>query len=210
MNKYYQPKCKKCRRAAQKLFLKGERCNTSKCAMVKRNFPPGIHGSKGYPRLTEYGIQIAEKQKAKRYYNLLEKQFSNYFAKASGQKGNTEERFFQLLERRLDNVIFQLGLAESRNKARQIIGHGHIQVNGKKVTIPSFQVRINDEISISPKSLESKVLFKTLAEKLKSKEVANWLLLDKENLKAKVVDMPSVDNIPSDLDFKLIVEFYSR
>ena len=203
------PKCKQCRRAGQKLFLKGDRCNTAKCAMVKRNFPPGIHGNKGYGRLTDYGVQLREKQKAKKIYRLMEKQFKNYFFKANQSKENTENILLQLLEMRLDNVIFRAGFAKSRDFARQLISHNHFLVNGKKVNTPSYQVKINDIVSIKEKSTDSKA-FANIKEQLKKTEPVSWLSVDPSKLEAKIVDKPSLEETKGEFDPKLIIEFYSR
>lgn len=209
MARNLDPKCKQCRRAGQKLFLKGERCNSPKCAMVKRNFPPGIHGSKGYGRLTDYGVQLREKQKAKKIYRLMEKQFKSYFTKAHKSKENTENILLQLLEMRLDNVIFRAGFAKSRDFARQLISHGHFQVNGKKVTTPSYQVKINDIISIKEKSIASKA-FANIKEQLKKVEPTSWLSVDPGKLEAKIVDNPKIEETKGEFDPKLIIEFYSK
>ncbi len=203
------PKCKQCRREGTKLFLKGERCATSKCALVKRPYPPGQHGPKGAPKMTGYGTQLREKQKAKKIYNLLEKQFSNYFQKAVKVKGNTGEQLLRFLELRLDNVVFLLGFAPSRKKARQMVNHGHILVNDKKVNIPSYQLKVNDIISIRKKSRENEA-FKDLDKSLQKYEAPKWLLLDTKELKGKVLNHPTQDDLKQPVDLKLIIEFYSR
>lgn len=209
MAKYTGPKCRLCRREGQKLFLKGERCHTSKCAMVKRNFPPGMHGTKGYPRLTSYGTQLREKQKVKRIYNIMEKQFRNYFDASTKQQGNTEELLFQKLEMRLDNVVYRLKFTKSRAQARELVKHGHIRVNGKQVDIPSYQVRIGDIITIADSSKDSKA-FAKVKEDVKNLEALPWLTLDAKLLEAKVVDKPSEELIKGEFDLKPIIEFYSR
>ena len=160
-------KCKQCRRAGQKLFLKAERCTTAKCSMVKRNFPPGAHGIKGYGRLTDYGNQLREKQKAKKIYRILEQQFRNYILKANQAKANSEKILIELLEMRFDNVIYRAGFAKSRDLARQLINHNHFLVNGKRIDIPSYQVRIGDLISIKAKSSKLK-FFSNLNEQIKN------------------------------------------
>lgn len=205
------PQCKKCRRAGEKLFLKGEKCNSPKCPMVKRSFPPGAHGAKGQARLTDYGKQLKEKQKAKRIYGLREKQFRSYFEKAFKKTGNTVELLLMILENRLDNVVYRLGLASSRAKARQLVTHAHFKVNGKKVDIPSYQVKNGDEITIREKSLESPV-FKDLSEKLKDKEkeIVSWLDLDAKELKGKVIGKPDTKNAGLNIDWRMIIEFYSK
>lgn len=209
MARNLNPKCKQCRRTGQKLFLKGERCNSPKCAMVKRNFPPGVHGSKGYQRLTDYGVQLMEKQKAKKIYGLMETQFKNYFQKASKSKGNTEGILLQLLEMRLDNVIFRLGFASSRDLARQQVLHKHCLVNNKTINIPSYQVKIGDLISLKPASQDLKI-FSNLKERLNKAETTSWLSLDLTKLEAKVIDHPKLEEAKGEFDPKLIVEFYSK
>ena len=203
------PQCKKCRRAGEKLFLKGEKCEGAKCTLTKRNFTPGLHGNKGFKRLTNYGKQLVEKQKAKRMYGLREKQFRNYFDKAFKKIGKTGEILFEMLESRLDNTIFRLGIAKSRTQARQIVSHAHIEVNGKKVNIPSYQVKIGDIISVREKSLKMP-LFSNIKEELEKKETVSWLNLDKKELKGKVTSMPSSADISLNVDWQSIVEFYSK
>lgn len=209
MSKNLEPKCRKCRRENVKLMLKGERCYSSKCGMVKRAYPPGVHGAKGAPRLTEYGTQLREKQKAKRYYGLLEKQFSNYYKKAATQKGNTVDNFMQALEMRFDNVVHLLGFAASRYQARELVNHGHFLVNKKKVNIPSYQVKVNDEITLREKSQNNK-FFQEVIKTLAKKTVPEWLDLDAKTLKAKVLEGPKTTTVKTIFDPKLIIEFYSR
>lgn len=203
------PKCKQCRREGQKLFLKGDRCNSPKCAMVKRNFPPGVHGGKGYGRQTGYGIQLREKQKAKRIYGLLERQFENYFAKAKKAKGNTEESFLQNLEMRLDNIIYKAGFAKSRNAARQAILHNCFLVNGKKVNIPSFLTKPGNIITLKEKSKDFKI-FSNLKEQTKKLESFSWFAVNPDKMEIKITDKPRLEEIKSEFDPKLIIEFYSR
>ncbi len=202
-------KCKQCRREKQKLFLKGDRCNSAKCAMVKRNFPPGIHGSKGYPRLTDYGVQLREKQKAKRIYRLMEDQFKGYFTKAQKSKNNTENILLELLEMRFDNIVFRSGLAKSRDLARQMVSHNHLLINGKKVNIPSYQVKIGDIISVKEKSQKSK-LFEKPKEQFKVSDTISWLATDSTKIEIKVTDKPSLEETKGEFDPKLIIEFYSK
>lgn len=209
MGKNLDPACKKCRRQGEKLFLKGERCYSSKCAMVKRNYPPGSHGAKGRGRLTPYGLQLREKQKAKQYYGLLEKQFSNYYQQAKRQKGNTKEILFQYLERRLDNVVYRLGFSRSHQAARQLINHGHFLVNTRKVDIPSYQVKIGDIISLRAKS-QSLPFFKELQETRGKQELPSWLIWDQEKLVGKVTNQPPATDLPKNIDLTLIIEYYSR
>lgn len=196
-----------------KLFLKGERCFSSKCALTKRNYIPGVHGVKlgRGGRMTGYGTQLREKQKAKRTYRILEAQFKKYFDEAKKKKGNTAELLFQLLERRLDNVVFQAGFATGRNLARQLVRHGHFLVNGKKVNIPSFSVKTKDKITVKPTKLKSKY-FQELAEKMKGKEkeMPEWLAFDSKQGEVTVVGMPEWQKTEPNFDLKQVIEFYSR
>ncbi|MBN1325905.1 30S ribosomal protein S4 [Candidatus Falkowbacteria bacterium] len=201
-------KCKQCRREGTKLFLKGERCMSPKCAMVKRNFPPGVHGGKGYPRSTSYGLQLREKQKTKKIYRLLEAQFYNYFVKASKSRANTEEVLFQLLEMRFDNIIYRAGFAKSRDLARQLIGHKHFLVNNKRVNIPSYRIKVGDTISVKEKSLMLKA-FSNIKEQVKKVEGLSWLSITPDKLEIKVVDKPKLADL-KEFNPKLIVEFYSK
>lgn len=201
--------CKKCRRAGQKLFLKGERCFTPKCAMIKKAYPPGVHGKKRRPALSEYGSQLAEKQKLRRIYNISEKQFKNYFKKAAKAKGVLTETLLSELETRADNIVFRLGWAESRPKARQIVSHGHILLNNKKITIPSIGIKKGDVIAIKKSSLK-KPLFKNLETKLKKYKTPSWLSVDKKELKATVSAIPLKEEVESPVDLQMIVEYYSR
>ncbi len=200
--------CKKCRRAGQKLFLKGERCYTQKCAMVRRPYAPGVHG-KARRRFSEYAQQLLEKQKVKRVYGISERQFSNYFKEVLTQKGNKEELLVQKIERRLDNVIFRLGWANSRRMARQIVNHGHVLVNGRKLDIPSYQVKEKDVIKL--KEVSQKLnLFHDLKTKLKKHEAPGWLTLDKQKIEAVIKDCPKIDNFDNVGELNRIIEFYSR
>jgi len=209
MAKEKKSKCARCRREGEKLFLKGDRCGTAKCAFTRRSYPPGVHGPKGKVRLTGYGTQLREKQKARRIYNILEKQFKNYFIKASKKKGDTSDFLLQLLEMQLDNVVYRLGFARSRQQARQVVGHGLILVNNKKVNIPSFQVKAGQTISVKPSMLE-KPLFQNLPQILKKHETPNWLAMDIGKLEGKVLGTPKKEEVKTQFDPKLIVEFYSR
>ena len=209
MSKYLGPKCKLCRREGEKLMLKGDRCNTAKCAVVKKNYPPGIHGPKGRARQSGYNMQLREKQKAKRIYNLLEKQFVLSFKRGLKQKGDAGENLMKILESRLDNVIYRLGIAASRAQARTLVNHGHFQVNGKKVNIPSFNVKTGQIIKIKPSSQTSKQ-FNNLAEKIKKTEVPGWLNWDIKDLSAKILHQPGKENFESKINTQMIVEFYSR
>ena len=203
------PVCKKCRRAGQKLFLKGERCFTPKCAMVKKPYPPGVHGRKRRRGLTEYGTQLAEKQKLKKIYGVNENQLKKYFKEAAKARGVATDVLLSKLETRIDNVIFRLGLAESRAKARQIVGHGHILLNNRKINIPSIHVKKGDLIKIKKSSL-NKPLFSSLETKLKKYNPPAWLSLDKKELTASVLAMPSKEEMEIPADLQMIVEYYSR
>lgn len=202
--------CKKCRRIGQKLFLKGERCFTPKCAMVKKPYPPGIHGKKKKRRaMSEYGAQLTEKQKICKIYNIRERQFKRYFREASREKGVIGDNIIKKLELRLDNIVFRLGFAESRKKARQIVSHGHILVNDKKINFPSFQTGSKDIIKIKKPSQEL-VLFKELKTKLKKYKPLDWLSLDKNKLEGKIISLPIQENVNIPANMQMIVEYYSR
>ena len=206
MGRYTEAKCRLCRREGEKLFLKGERCDSEKCAFSRRSYAPGQHGKVVTRRSSEYRIRLREKQKARRIYGLTERQFENYFNKASEVKGATSEKLLEYLERRLDNVVYRLGFASSRSTSRQIVRHGHILVNGKKVDIPSFQVKVNDAIKAGPKMEKS---VKELQEKFADKVPPVWLSLTSE-LEGKVVAIPKREEIDTVLEDHLIVEYYSR
>ncbi len=201
--------CKKCRRAGEKLFLKGEKCFSAQCPMIKKNFPPGVHGQKGRGRISEYGRQLIEKQKTKWIYGIQERQFKKYFEEALKKKGNTSELFFQKLETRIDNIVYRLGLAGSRRQARQLVSHGHFKVNGRKVTIPSHRLKVGDTIAVRPKSQESPI-FQNYQEKLKEREVPAWLSFELEDLTGKITNQPKLEDIETGIDWRMIVEFYSR
>jgi len=200
------PQCKQCRREGQKLFLKGARCLTEKCAIERRSYPPGEHG-RGRIKQSEYLLQLREKQKARRYYGLLEKQFRGYYQKASGQPGVTGENLLRLLERRLDNVLVRLGFAASRRQARQLVGHGHWLVNGRRVDIPSYQVRSDDVITIRPNSAAGDVV--RSATELTA-VVPPWLQADHEALTGKILKLPERAEIDTPVQESLIVELYSK
>jgi len=199
-------KCKKCRREGMKLFLKGERCLTEKCGVERRAYPPGQHG-RGRIKQSEYLLQLREKQKAKRYYGVLEKQFANYYDKASRKSGITGENLLGMLETRLDNVVYRLGFAASRAQARQLVRHGHFHVNGRRVNIPSFHVRPNDLVNIRPNSSAEAVIRD--ATDLTS-SVASWLLADHDNLTGKVLRLPERVEIDTPVQEQLIVELHSK
>jgi small subunit ribosomal protein S4 len=202
--------CRLCRREGQKLFLKGLRCFTEKCAIEKRNFVPGQHGQARRATLAGYGLQLREKQKVKRTYGLLERQFRTYVEKAERAKGPTGENLVVMLERRLDNVVWRMGLAGSRAQARQLVLHGHIRVGGRKVNIPSFLVRVGDEISLKEKMHQNAMVLeaRNLAQ---SQNVVPWLEIDRENFKARVVALPKRENVQTPpITEQLIVELYSK
>jgi len=205
----FETQCKVCRREGKKLFLKGERCNTVKCALVKRKYPPGMHGPKGYPRLSDYGRQLREKQQLRHSYFISEKQLNNYFKKAKLMAGNTEENFLRLLERRLDNVVFRAGFAGSRKKARQLVTHGNILVNGRRVDVPAYLVRIGDLVKLK----EKKSILEEAKEQFvkKSKETLPvWFNVDEKKMEVKILkDLESAD-LPREYEMELIIGFYSR
>jgi small subunit ribosomal protein S4 len=202
--------CRLCRREGQKLFLKGLRCFTEKCAIEKRNFVPGQHGQARRAKMVGYGVQLREKQKVKRTYGLLERQFRNYFEKAQRMKGATGSNLMVTLERRLDNAVYRMGLAGSRSQARQLVLHGHIRVKGQKVNIPSYQVQIGDEIALKDGMHENAMILeaRNLA---KSQGVAPWLDIDPANFKARVVALPRREDVQTPpMNEQLIVELYSK
>ena len=207
MARYTGPSCRLCRREGQKLFLKGERCYSTKCGIERRNYAPGQHGLGRRTKATEYGLQLREKQKAKRFYGLLEAQFKNYFEKAARQKGLTGENLLILLETRLDNVVYRMGFASSRKEARQLVTHNHFTVNGKKQNIPSFQVKAGDVIKVKEKSAASPK-FKEIRDMVIT--TPSWITVDTEKLEGKVVAMPRREDIDTPIAEHLIVELYSK
>ena len=208
MARYTGSVCRQCRREGTKLFLKGDRCYSEKCAINKRHTPPGMHGQ-GRKKQSEYGIQLREKQKVRRAYGVLESQFSKYYEMASNMRGVTGENMLSLLERRLDNVCYRLGFGDSRPMARQMVTHGHILVNGKKVDIASFLIKDGDVISVREKSADSE-FFKTLKEQGAARSIPKWLELNAEKLTGKVVALPKRDDVDLTIEEHLIVEYYSR
>lgn len=203
--------CKRCRRAAEKLFLKGEKCNSAKCPMIKRNFVPGMHGpTQRVGKKTNYGKQLMEKQKTKRMYGLQEIQFRNYFEKALSKVGNTGELLFRFLESRLDNVVYRLGYAPSRRQARQMVGHGHIRVDGKKVNIPSYQVKVGEVISLSERALGKKGFAEIKNKLAKIENLPAYLSLDAAKVSGKMTSQPKLGDISVNVDWRTIVEFYSK
>ena len=209
MAKYTGPSCRQCRREGVKMFLKGDRCFSDKCAIVRRSTIPGQHGAARRGMMKNYGLQLREKQKAKRYYGVLEKQFKNYYVKANATEGMTGENLLKLIERRLDNVIYRMGFAESRRDARQLVRHGHFTLNGEKVNIPSLIVKLGDEIAVKENS-KSLPKFKSLIENIDNKKNPQWLDVDKQNLTAKVVALPAREDVDFEIQENLIVELYSK
>jgi small subunit ribosomal protein S4 len=201
--------CRQCRREGLKLYLKGERCYTEKCGVERRTYPPGQPGQGRRSKASEYGLQLREKQKARRIYGVLESQFRRYFKEADRRKGITGENLLQILESRLDNVVYRLGFALSRPEARQMVKHGHFSVNGRKVSIPSFQVRAGDVVAVRETSRD-KGRFKDLAELTRNQGTMQWLEVDKENLSGKIVRLPNREEIDIPIAEHLIVELYSR
>ena len=209
MARYKGAVCRLCRREGMKLFLKGAKCFSEKCPVEKRNFAPGQHGKDRKAKIVGYGLQLREKQKTKRIYFTLEKQFRNYFERAARKPGVTGELLLQQLERRLDNVAYRMGFATSRRQARQIVRHGHVAVNGRKVNIPSYQVSVGDEIAIRENSRKLAVL--EIAKDFTSHQpTANWLEVDRENLKGRVTALPKREDINLPVNEQLIVELYSK
>ncbi|NOX36139.1 MAG: 30S ribosomal protein S4 [Calditrichaeota bacterium] len=209
MARYTGPVCKLCRREGEKLFLKGARCFSAKCSFEKRSYPPGQHGLSKRSKLSEYGIQLREKQKVKRIYGVLEKQFKNYYEKASRQKGVTGENLLKILESRLDNVVYRLGFAPSRKAARQLVLHKHFMVNGRVVNIPSYLLRPGDVVSVREKSKKLAVIHESLR-RVKDENLVPWLRLDKAKLQGEFMDVPNRQDIPIDVQESLIVELYSK
>ena len=206
MARYTGPVCRLCRREGTKLFLKGERCYTGKCAFERRSYAPGQHGQ-GRKKTTEYGIQLRTKQQARRYYGIQEGQFHKYFLMAERQEGMAGENLLRICESRLDNVVYLLGWANSRQQARQLVVHGHFKVNGKKVDIPSYLIKAGDVVSIKEKSADTES-FKTIIEANGSRPVPTWL--EKDANSAKVVNLPTREQIAAPVEEHYIVEFYSR
>lgn len=209
MARYIGPVCRLCRREGMKLFLKGERCYTEKCAIEKRNFVPGQHGKARKSKLAGYGVQLREKQKVKRIYGVLEDQFRRYFEQAERTRGITGETLLQLLERRLDNVVYRIGYATSRAQARQLVRHGHFTVNGRKVDIPSFSVKPGDVVAVRQSSRENASIVHAM-EEVKGRGVPEWLQRDGEGLSVKIGSVPTREQINLPVQEQLIVELYSK
>ncbi|MFN8547781.1 MAG: 30S ribosomal protein S4 [Candidatus Eisenbacteria bacterium] len=209
MARYLDGKCRQCRREGIRLYLKGDRCYTDKCAIERRAYAPGEHGKDRRTKLTPYGQQLREKQKARRIYGILESQFRNYFSKAERRKGITGENLLQLLETRLDNVVYRLGIAPSRNAARQVVRHGHVLVNGRRVDIPSFALRVNDTITVADASQKIPAIKDCVANRRRT-EMQAWLDFDERNMIGRLLKMPSREEIPVPVQEQLIVELYSK
>ena len=208
MSRYKDEQCRICRREGQKLFLKGSRCYTDKCSVTRRNYAPGQHGQKN-KKLSEYGTQLREKQKTKSFYGVGEKQFRGYFEAASNKKGITGEALLQILESRLDNVVYRLGYGSSRAQARQLVNHGHFEVNGTKVDIPSYLVKAGDIISVRESKKDSAIM-KEVVEVNASRPVPEWLEKDSEKLSGKVIRLASREDVDIPVEEHLIVELYSK
>ena len=209
MARNLDPKCRQCRREGEKLFLKGEKCFTDKCAIEKRNFPPGQHGQRRNQRLSDYGVQLREKQKLRRIYGVLEKQFRSYYAEADSQKGITGENLLQLLECRLDNVTYRMGLGASRTEARQIVRHNSILVNGKRVNIPSYQVKPGDTVQVAPASA-NQLRIKGAMAAAEQRGFPEWIEVDVKALKGTFKAKPQRDELPATINESLVVELYSK
>jgi small subunit ribosomal protein S4 len=207
--RYREAVCRLCRREGTKLFLKGRRCLTDKCAIEKRNFAPGQHGKARRPKIVGYGLQLREKQKVRRLYGILEDQFRTYFEKAARMRGVTGENLLLMLERRLDNVTYRLGLATSRAQARQLVRHGHIELGGRKVNIPSFPVSPGQEIAVREKSRQLPAVLQAL-DLTGNKAVPPWLEINRETLKARVVSWPKREDVNFPIQEQMIVELYSK
>jgi small subunit ribosomal protein S4 len=211
MARYTDSVCKLCRREGEKLFLKGERCVSPKCALERRPYPPGLHGRQSQFRrkVSDYGLQLREKQKARRVYGILERQFRRYFREAERRRGLTGTNLLILLESRLDNVVYRLGFAASRPQARQLVRHGHFEVNGRKVNIPSYLVQPNDVIAVCPKSRQNEY-FREIAPDLEHRAVPEWLSRDDVTMSGHVLTSPGRGDIDVSINEQLIVEYYSR
>lgn len=208
MARYTGPSCRLCRREGRKLFLKGDRCVSDKCAVVKRNSAPGQHGT-SRKKVEEYGRQLREKQTARRYYGVLEKQFKKYYEKAEKKPGITGENLLSILETRLDNVVYRMGMASSHKEARQLVLHAHFRLNGKKVNVPSMLVKPGDVITLREKSRDSAKI-KELIERMQTAVIPKWLDVDRTNVVAKMVAVPAREDIDFDFNEQLIVELYSK
>jgi len=209
MATYREAKCRLCRREGETLFLKGTRCFTEKCAFERRGYAPGEHGKDRRSKETSYGLQLRMKQKTRRIYGVLERQFRNYFAKAESQKGVTGENLLLKLERRLDNIVFRMGFASSRSAARQLVRHRHFTVNERIVDIPSFEVKVGDEVRVRPNSKNVPFILGSV-EQSKGREMMNWISVDYEKFSGRILEYPTRANIPTKVSEQLIVELYSK
>ena len=209
MARNLDPKCRQCRREGEKLFLKGEKCFTDKCAIEKRNYPPGQHGQRRSSRLSDYGVQLREKQKLRRIYGVLEKQFRSYYAEADRKKGITGENLLQLLEGRLDNVVYRLGFSSTRAEARQLVSHKSVEVNGLTVNIPSYQLSPGDTVSLKEKAKNQKRVKEAL-EISSSRPECEWLEVNKPDFSGVYSSAPEREFLDSDINENLIVELYSK
>ncbi len=209
MARYTDPSCRLCRRERQKLFLKGTKCFTEKCPVERRGFPPGQHGQSRRPKVSEYGVQLREKQKIRRTYGLMETQFRNYFEKALKQTGRTGELLVKMLERRLDNTIYRMGFAPSRKAARQLVIHGHFLVNQKPVDVPSYLLRAGDLVHVREKSKKLEVIHASM-KRMKDTSMLPWLSLDKGSMTGTFLNVPERADIPLNADEQLVVELYSK
>jgi small subunit ribosomal protein S4 len=208
MARYTDPVCRICRREGLKLFLKGSRCYTKKCSFERRSTPPGMNTQRRR-KVSEFGIQLREKQKVRKSYSVLEKQFRNYFEKAEQRKGMTGENLLRMLEMRLDNVVYRMGLATSRAQARQLVGHGHFAVNGKPTNIPSFATKVGDRIEVR-ESRRGREIFKTVTETIKSAQIPEWVSVDGGKLTGTILAEPVREQMPPEFNEQLVVEYYSR
>jgi small subunit ribosomal protein S4 len=207
MARIISPQCKQCRREGKKLFLKGERCYTVKCSVARRAYAPGQHGQDRRMRVSEYCMQLREKQKVKRIYGLMEKQFRKYYEEATRMKGNTGSLLVSLMERRLDNAVYRSGLASSRRLARQLVNHGHFLVNGKRVDIPSFMVKEGETISIKK---DTSAYFKNLRENFKASQAPSWMNVDEKKMEVKIIALPNDKEAELDVNINQVVEYYSK
>jgi small subunit ribosomal protein S4 len=202
-------KCKQCRREGEKLFLKGERCYTTKCPMVKRNYPPGLHGPKRQMKMSEFGTQMRAKQKVRRSYRILERQFQGIVQKARTQTGDTGEIILRALEMRFDNVVYRAGIGQSRDQARQLVHHAHFLVNGTPVNIPSYHVKPNDHITLKEGRLQDKY-FEEVLKRIGKHEPPSWMTVNSKTLEITIVGVPEKEHLNQSFDMQLVVEYYSR
>jgi small subunit ribosomal protein S4 len=209
MARYKDSVCRLCRREGIRLYLKGDRCYSDKCAIERRSYPPGEHGQGRRPKVTAYGVQLREKQKARRIYGILENQFRNYFHRASRKQGVTGEILLQLLETRLDNIVYRLGLAPSRAAARQLVLHGHLHVNGRRVNVPSYSVRSGDSVSVAPGSQKLAAVKEAVTNRRRT-EMQGWLDFDEKTMTGVLLQVPAREDIPVPVQEHLIVELYSK